>query len=105
MTSLLYALWGLFLAPVYQQAPRPKLDVPPNAQVASMPPGRPQVVGSLSFTGGELLAWDMLTFYAPGLFWKGTPPEPTMWMQNRGLPIGAKFDAAALKIELQKWSR
>lgn len=51
------------------------------------------------------IAWDMLTFYAPGLFWKGAPPEPTLWMQNRGLPIGAKFDAAALKTELQKRSR
>lgn len=55
MTLLLYSILGLLLAPVYQQAPRPKLDVPPSAQAAGMPPGRPQVVGSLSFTGGELL--------------------------------------------------
>jgi hypothetical protein len=58
----------------------------------------------LRFPAGEI-AWDMLVMYKPHLVWKTGPPEPTLFMQNRGLDIGVKLDPAVLKAELQKWTQ
>ena len=49
-------------------------------------------------------AWDMLVLYKPHIVWREQPPDPTAFMQSRGLKIGTEFSQAALKAELQKWT-
>lgn len=48
-------------------------------------------------------AWDMVVGYKPLLVWKDRPPEPTFWLQNRGLDIGVPFSKEKLEEELLKW--
>jgi thiol-disulfide isomerase/thioredoxin len=48
-------------------------------------------------------AWDMLVFYKPHLQWRERPPEPTFWMQNRGLDVGQPYSKEALLSELKAW--
>ncbi len=50
-------------------------------------------------------AWDMLVFYKPHLVWKESPPEPTFWMQNRGLQIGTPYAKDAFEKEILQWAR
>jgi hypothetical protein len=49
------------------------------------------------------VAWDMLVFYKPHLLWRSGPPEPSLWLENRDLPIGTKWDIKVLRAELEKW--
>jgi hypothetical protein len=50
-----------------------------------------------------LEAWDMFVFYKPGLLWKDSLPEPTYWLQNRGLKKGTPYNKALLEQELKPW--
>ncbi len=47
-------------------------------------------------------AWDLLAVYKPYLSWSGSLPEPTFWMQRRGLKVGTPFDKDQLEAELRK---
>ena len=50
-----------------------------------------------------LEAWDMFAFYKPGLLWKDNLPEPTFWLQNRGLEKGTPYSKALLEQEMKPW--
>lgn len=52
----------------------------------------------------EIHAWDMVVGYKPLLVWKDQPPDPTFWLQNRGLDTGVPFSKEKLQEELLKWS-
>ncbi|UCF36996.1 MAG: hypothetical protein JSU96_19705 [Acidobacteriota bacterium] len=51
----------------------------------------------------ELDAWDMFTFYKPHLTWGGSMPDPTFWMQNRGLKFGQPYSKDALEAQMKDW--
>jgi hypothetical protein len=50
-------------------------------------------------------AWDMFVFYKPQLVWQASSPEPTFWMQNRNLKVGAPYSEEDLEKRLKEWSR
>ena len=53
----------------------------------------------LNYPRGDT-AWDIFVLYEPQLTWEGTPPTPTLWMQNRNLPNGTKYSQQLLEREL-----
>ncbi len=60
MTWVFSLLLMLFLAPQGQQAPqqapvKPKLEAPKQQGPEMLPPGQPQVVSSLAFSGAEFI--------------------------------------------------
>jgi hypothetical protein len=58
----------------------------------------------LRFPPNEM-AWDIFIFYKPHLAWGAIPPEPTVWMQNRGLDFGTPYTKELLTEELKKWTQ
>lgn len=48
-------------------------------------------------------AWDMMAFYKPRLVWREGLPEPTFWMQNRGLRVGTPYSKQALEEQMKEW--
>ena len=48
-------------------------------------------------------AWDMFVFYKPHLVWQDSMPEPTFWMQNRGLDVGIPYSEESLQAGLEEW--
>ena len=50
-------------------------------------------------------AWDMLVLYKPHLVWRDGPPEPTLFLENRGLNIAQPVEAPTVKAELEKWAQ
>lgn len=51
----------------------------------------------------ENQAWDLFVFYKPYLAWRDRLPEPTFWMQARGLNVGERYSEGALEKALQPW--
>ena len=51
----------------------------------------------------ELETWDFFSFYRPNVSWKDATPEPTFWMQARGLSKGEEYSKAALTSKLETW--
>jgi len=51
------------------------------------------------------IAWDMLVLYKPHLIWREGPPEPTLFLENRGLKIAEPVKAETVKAELEKWAQ
>lgn len=51
----------------------------------------------------ENQAWDLFVFYKPYIEWKDAPPEPTFWMQARGLKVGEAYSEQALEDALKPW--
>jgi hypothetical protein len=51
----------------------------------------------------EEMAWDVFVLYKPHLVWREAPPEPTAWMQNRGLDHGPPYSKERLAEEFGKW--
>jgi len=51
----------------------------------------------------ELEAWDLFAFYRPHQSWKDPVPEPTFWMQARGLSVGESYSKDALTGKLETW--
>ncbi len=47
-------------------------------------------------------AWDLVAVYKRYLSWGGDLPEPTFWMQRRGLKTGTPFDKAQLEERLRE---
>lgn len=45
----------------------------------------------------------MFTFYKPHLTWGGSMPDPTFWMQNRGLKFGQPYSKDALEAQMKDW--
>ena len=56
----------------------------------------------LRYPKGDI-AWDIFVVYKPQLVWIQTAPDPTLWMQDRHLDHGLKYDQQLLETELQKW--
>lgn len=50
-------------------------------------------------------AWDIFVLYKPHLSWHKGGPNPTAWMQGRGLDIGLKYTADLLHQHVKKWIR
>jgi hypothetical protein len=50
-------------------------------------------------------AWDMLVLYKPHLIWRNGPPEPTLFLENRGQNIAKPISAETVKAELEKWAQ
>jgi len=48
-------------------------------------------------------AWDMYVFYKPHLLWQESMPEPTFWLQNRGLEVGTPYTQEDLQTGLEEW--
>jgi thiol-disulfide isomerase/thioredoxin len=48
-------------------------------------------------------AWDMFVFYKPHLLWQDSLPEPTFWLQNRGLDVGTPYSQENLKAGIEEW--
>jgi len=48
-------------------------------------------------------AWDMFVFYKPHLTWQESMPEPTFWLQNRGLDVGTPYSQEDLQAGLEEW--
>jgi hypothetical protein len=48
-------------------------------------------------------AWDMFVFYKPHLVWQESIPEPTFWLQNRGLDVGTAYTQENLQAGLEEW--
>jgi thiol-disulfide isomerase/thioredoxin len=48
-------------------------------------------------------AWDMFVFYKPHLVWENSLPEPTFWLQNRGLKVGVPYTQEDLQAGLEEW--
>lgn len=48
-------------------------------------------------------AWDMFVFYKPHLIWQDSLPEPTFWLQNRGLEVGTPYSQEDLQAGLKEW--
>jgi hypothetical protein len=48
-------------------------------------------------------AWDMFVFYKPNLVWRESLPEPTFWLQNRGLEVGTPYSQEDLEAGLKEW--
>jgi hypothetical protein len=48
-------------------------------------------------------AWDMYVFYKPHLVWKDAIPEPSFWLQNRGLEVGKPYSQEDLEAGLEEW--
>lgn len=51
----------------------------------------------------ENQAWDMFVFYKPHLVWQEAAPEPTFWLQNRGLDVGVPYSQEDLQTGLEEW--
>ncbi len=51
----------------------------------------------------ENQAWDLFVFYKPHLVWRDGLPEPTFWMQARGLDVGEKYSEEGLEKALGPW--
>ncbi len=58
----------------------------------------------LGYPSGET-AWDIYIFFKPHVVWKGQPPAPTFWMQNRGVKGLPDFSADKFEAEVLKWVR
>ncbi|MFZ0426806.1 MAG: hypothetical protein WAO20_01730 [Acidobacteriota bacterium] len=58
---------------------------------------------SVEFGVPENQSWDMFIFYKPHIVWRDKPPEPTFWMQARGLDVGQAYSQEALEQALQIW--
>ena len=48
-------------------------------------------------------AWDMYVFYKPHLVWRDSMPEPSFWLQNRGLDVGKPYSREDLEAGLEEW--
>jgi len=51
----------------------------------------------------EQETWDLFAFYRPNVSWKEATPEPTFWMQARGLKKGEEYSKAGLLSKLETW--
>ena len=56
----------------------------------------------LRYPKGDI-AWDIFVVYKPFLAWTKTTPDPTLWMQDRNLEHGLKYDRQRLEAALEKW--
>ena len=50
-------------------------------------------------------AWDIFVLYKPHLAWQKGSPEPTVWLQDRGMEIGLKYAAELLHEHVKTWTR
>ena len=50
-------------------------------------------------------AWDIFVLYKPHLAWHKSGPEPTVWLQDRGMDIGLKYTAELLHEHVKTWTR
>jgi len=51
----------------------------------------------------QLEAWDMMVFYKPDVLWRDAAPEPTFWLQNRGLSVGTPYSKDLLEKGISTW--
>lgn len=65
--------------------------------------GMKTFTSQLRYPRGEL-AWDLFILYRPRLTWGPKPPDPTVWMQNRGLSHGLNYTQDLLEKELIRLS-